>query len=170
MVTASTDAGMLAFWCASSFAEIVDYDTWEARLLDRVGIAVSRGELVPINIGYDGAYGVRVAVAPDTLSDRESRYAFVTSDPYLLVVTGEEAALSGIEHVGRPEDAVLRVPLSAGRYSVRVTVVEWDRDPESVGPDGGPTENSLPDFVVQVAPETGTPAYRVREETFDPIS
>ncbi|MCC2322281.1 hypothetical protein [Cellulomonas xiejunii] len=160
VVTASTDAGMLALWCASTFDRITDYDTWESELYDRLDAAISGGELVPINIGSDGAYGVRIAVAPDVLSERESRHAWLTSDPYLLVVTGEEAALSGIEHVGDPEAATARVPLAAGRYQVRVTVVDWDQDPESVGSDGRPTANALPDFVVQVVPESGRQSYR----------
>ena len=167
VVTASTDAGMLALWCAATFDGIVDYESWESRVEDRLGAAISAGELVPVNIRSDGAYGVRVAVAPDTLSPRESQLAFVTSAPYLLVVTGDGAALSGIEHVGSPESAAVQVPLPAGRYEVRVTVVEWDRDPASVGPDGGPTADALPDFVVHIAPETGHEVYRVHEETFD---
>ena len=111
-----------------------------------------------------------MAVAPDVLSERESRHAWLTSDPYLLVVTGQEAALSGIEHVGHPEAAVARVPLASGRYQVRVTVIDWDQDPESVGPNGRPSANALPDFVVQVVPESGRQGYRVLQRTFDPVS
>ncbi|WP_456787620.1 hypothetical protein [Cellulomonas sp. P5_C5] len=169
VVTAHTDAGMLALWCVATFDGIDGYDAWASRVEDRVGAAISGGELVPVNIRSDGAYGVRVAVSPDTLTERESRYTFVSSEPYLLVVTGEEAALSGIEHIGYPADAAVRVPLPAGRYAVRVTVLDWDRDPESVGPDGEPTKDALPDFVVHIAPETGQEVYRVHEETFDRV-
>src|SRR5215472_3689453 len=112
------------------------------------------GELVPVNIGSDRAWGVRVAVAPDGLTERERTYAVVTSEPYLLVVTGGEACLSGIEAVGDPAFAALRIPLADGRYAVRSTVVAWDGEPGALGADRRPTASALPDFVIQIAAES----------------
>jgi len=93
---------------------------------------------VPVNIGSDGAWGVRVAVAPDGLTERERTYAIVTSEPYLLVVSGGEAFLSGIEAVGDPAFAALRIPLADGRYAVRSTIAAWSEEPGALAPDGRP--------------------------------
>lgn len=169
VVTAATDAGMLALWCPSAFAAVDGYLAWETHVHDRLPAAIAAGELVPLNIGHDGAYGVRVALTPPALSEREARYAFMTSDPYLLVVAGGEVCLSGLEDVGEPEYADARIPLPPGRYSARVTMVDWDREPGSTGPDGRPTAQALPDYVVVVAPEDGTETYRTDEVTFDPV-
>ena len=92
----------------------------------------------------------------------------MTSEPYLLVVTGEEACLSGLESVGDRAQAALRIHLKDGRYSVRTTLVAWDEEPDSKGSDGRPTATALPDFVIALAPEQGTGVYRIKEETFDP--
>jgi hypothetical protein len=169
VVTAATDAGMVALWCPATFAAVDGYPAWETHVHERLPAAIASGELVPLNIGHDGAYGVRVAVAPEGLSEREARYAFVTSEPYLLVVVGDEACLSGLEDVGDPEYADARIPLPRGRYAARVTVLDWERDPESTGPDGTPTEHALPDYVVVLTPEDGTETYRTAELTFDPV-
>ena len=102
---------MLSVWCPRSFASVNGYDAWEQYVNDRLQDAIANGELVPVNIGSDGAWGVRVAVAPDALTERERTYAVVTSEPYLLVVSCGEACLSGIEAVGDPASAALRFPL-----------------------------------------------------------
>jgi hypothetical protein len=167
VVTASSDAGMLALRDASVFEDVEGYVAWEERVNERLPEAIRAGELVPLNIGFDGAWGVRVAVAPDGLTERESQYAFVTSDPYLLVISGGTACLSGLETVGDPDAAALSVPLAAGRYAVRTTLVAWDEEPGSKGPDGSPTSTALPDFVVRIEPASGTESFRLAEETFD---
>lgn len=73
-----------------------------------------------------------------------------------------------IEAVGDTDRAPFRTTIPDGRYSVRATIIAWDEEPGGVGPDGRPTEDALPDLVVQIAPETGTEAYRAAEATFDP--
>jgi hypothetical protein len=123
---------------------------------------------VPINIQSDGAFGVRVATAPPDLTEREQAYAVVKSDPYLLAVRGGELCLSGIEGVGDTTRAPLRVTLADGRYTVRATLVAWDEEPGGRGPDGSPTDTALPDFVLQISPETDPEQYRSLEVTFDP--
>jgi hypothetical protein len=167
-VTARTDAGMLALWCASTFEGIADYDAWETRVEDRIEEAIAHGEFVPVNIRSDGAFGVRVTVAPNGLSARERSCAVTESEPYLLDVSRGEVCLSGIEGIGDRDNAALRLQLPDGRYAVVVTLVAWDDEPASMGPDGTPADDALPDFVVRVAPEKGDETYRVQEQTFDP--
>jgi hypothetical protein len=167
-VTADTAAGMLALWCASTFEGVDDYAAWESQVEDRIDEAIAAGEFVPVNIESDGAFGVRVAVAPNYLSDRERSYAVIESEPYLLNVSGGEVCLSGIEGIGDRDNAALRLPLPVGRYAVVVTLVAWDDEPASRDPDGRPTDDALPDFVVRVAPEKGDETYRVQGQTFDP--
>jgi hypothetical protein len=158
---------MLCAWCPASFADVDGYDAWEARVNERLDDAIRAGELVPVNIQSDGAFGVRVAVSPDGLNERESTYALATSDPYLLVVRGGGICVSRIEQVGDPSGAALQVPISDGRYAVRVTMVAWDEEPGSKGPDGMPTTEALADFIIHVSPEAGE-TYRTNELTFDP--
>jgi hypothetical protein len=168
VVTVPTDAGMLCVWCPAYFDDVDDYDAWETRVNDRLSDVISAGELVPVNIQSDGAFGVRVATAPLSLTEREQSYAVVTSEPYLLAVTGGELCVSGIEGVGDPVRAPLRVNLPDGRYAVRATIVAWDDEPGGLGSDGHPAEDALPDFVLQISPEAGLEQYRTLELTFDP--
>jgi hypothetical protein len=167
VVAVRTDAGMLSVWCPRPFASVNGYDAWEQYVDDRLQDAIANGELVPVNIGSDGAWDVRVTVAPDGLTDRERTCAVVTSEPYLLVVSGGEACLSGIEAVGDPAFAALRISLADGRYAVRSTIVAWNEEPGALTKDGRPTASALSDFVVQIAPELGTEKYRTKEATFD---
>jgi hypothetical protein len=168
VVTAATDAGMLCVWCPVYFGDVDGYDAWETRVNERLSDAISAGELVPVNIRSDGAFGVRVATDPPDLTERERTYAVVTSEPYLLEVTGGELCLSGIEGVGDSDRAPLRVTLPDARYAVRATIVAWDEEPGGRGPDGKPAEGALPDFVLQISPEDGSEQYRTLEVTFDP--
>lgn len=63
VVTVATDAGMLALWHGSAFAEIDRLEAWEERVEDRLTEAIQSAELVPVGIQSDGGFGVRVAVA-----------------------------------------------------------------------------------------------------------
>lgn len=169
VVAVGTDAGMLTLWSPAPFAGIGDdYEAFEARVEDRLSEAIEMGELVPINIESDGAWGVRVDLSSGGLSDREQAYALVTSEQYLLVVSGGEACVSGLESVGDPSSAAIRFPLDDGRYSVRATIVAWDEEPGAMTPDGNPGPSALPGFVIHIEPETSTSIYRTNEVTFDP--
>ncbi|MCD2441810.1 hypothetical protein LQ757_05905 [Agromyces sp. SYSU K20354] len=168
IVTVRTDAGMLGLWCPAAFSAVDDYDSWETHVNERLLGAIATGDLVPLNIGSDGAWGVRVTSSAEALSDRECPYEVVTSEPYLLVVSGGEARLSGIEYVGLSSNAPLRIPLAEGRYAVRSTIVAWDEEPGALGPDGRPSDDALTDIVVQILPEDGSEVYRTDEVTFDP--
>ena len=98
-MTVATDAGTLALWRGSAFIGVDGYDAWEERVNERLIDAIRSGELVPVGIQADGAFGVRVAVTPDAATEREARYTLVTSQPYLLVADGGPVFLSGIEVV-----------------------------------------------------------------------
>jgi hypothetical protein len=127
VVAVRTDAGMLSVWCPRPFASVNGYGAWEQYVNDRLQDAIANGELVPVNIGSDGAWGVRVAIAPDGLTERDRAYAVVTSEPCLLVVSGGEGCLIGIEAVGDP--SMRGSPHSARGRSLRGSVndrgVEW---------------------------------------------
>ena len=122
---------MLCLWCPAYFSDVDGYDTWESRVNERLSDAIGAGELVPINIQSDGAFGVRVAIAPPDLTEREQAYAVVKSDPYLLVVRGGELCLSGIEGVGDTTRAPLRVTIADGRYTVAQPSWHGMRNPEA---------------------------------------
>lgn len=169
-VVVATDAGMLALWSGAAFETVNNYDDWEARVNERLDDAIARGEIVPVGIQGDGAFAVRVATAPSGLSDREQRFTVVTSDPYLLSTPGGQTFLTGVESVGNRDNAPLAFALAPGRYAVRVTLVAWDDEPGAKDDDGNPTPIALPDFVVQISPETGAETYRIDAATFDPLS
>ena len=122
-MTVATDAGTLALWRGSAFADVDGYDAWERRVNERLDEAIQSGELVPVGIQGDGAFGVRVAVAPDTATERETRYTVVTSQPYLLVSDGGPVHLSGMEAVGVEASSPITVSLPEGHYAVRASIV-----------------------------------------------
>jgi hypothetical protein len=168
VVTVATDGGTLALWRGSAFADVDGYEAWEERVNERLAEAIRSGELVPIGVRGDGAFGVRVAVAPDAATEREARYTVVTSEPYLLMADGGPIFLSGIEAVGNAESSPVTLSLAPGRYSVRASIVGWDEEPGGRGHDGLPTPDALPDFLVVIAPSDGFEAFRTTEITFDP--
>jgi len=168
VVTVSTAAGMLALWCASAFANVNGCDAWEERVNERLSDAIQSGELVPIGIQGDGAFGVRLAFFPDSATDRESSYTVVTSEPYLLVADGGPIMLSGVEVVGDQQSSQMTLSLPEGRYAVRATILAWDEEPGSRSPDGRPGPDALADFLVSIVPSDGTETFRTSETTFDP--
>lgn len=158
---------MLALWRGTAFEDVDGYDAWEERVNERLSDAIRSGELVPIGIQGDGAFGVRVAVAPEAATDRETRYAVVTSEPYLLVADRGPIYLSGLEAVGTPRLAPITLSVPEGRYAVRATIIAWDEEPGMRTSDG-PAPDALPDFLVVVAPADGTESFRASDVTFDP--
>lgn len=170
---ASTSAGMCALWQPEHFWDVVDVDDWD----DKVGedesllAAMAEGAFVPLNVGGDGAFQVLVRYPEESgggLTAREARYRLVSSDEYLFVSRGL-AVVGGLEAVGGTlADPSLEIPLTSGRYAVKVHLIDWKADSDSIGADGKPNDNALPDLVVEVAPETSTARqYRASVETFD---
>jgi hypothetical protein len=168
-----TDAGMLALWAPEPFAGVTDEDTWDAELLEDEDLTrhIAAGHLVPLNVGSDGTYGVVVRVGsvsePAALTEREFRYLYLTSEPYLLVSSGR-AVVSGIEHVSGDAATGLAVAVPAGRWSVTVSVLDWELEPDAVDAGGRPASFALPDFAVLLNPERGSAAtYRTSLYTFE---
>lgn len=171
---AATDAGMYALWTPSRFTGITDYETWENALLedDDITQRVQAGELVPINIGGDGAFQflVRVSTASQApaLTSRERQHLLASSQPYRYLSDGT-ARLSGIEHIrADPGPATPTLTVPAGPSAVTIHLIDWGAEPGAKDARGKPASWALPDFVVLINPEdtTGNP-YRTRLRTFD---
>ena len=77
--------------------------------------------------------------------------------------------LGGLEGVGNYTGAdTIDIPLDKGRYTTVVYLVDWQAEPGSQDPNGKPTSNALPDFIVEISPELPTGAtYRTSVATFD---
>jgi hypothetical protein len=171
----ATDAGMLCIWNPSAFGMIDDYDSWEKELLEDSDIIrhIKSGNLVPVNIGSDGCWGIEVRVgtsgAPEVLTDRESKYVVVSSEPYLLVSNGS-LCISGLEHVhGQPGDSVGVFKVPKGQYAVTVQLIGWDDEPGMKDKKGNPKKDALQDFVILVnSTSAGSGKYRTKVETFPP--
>jgi hypothetical protein len=165
---------MHALWNPSRFTGITDYETWESELLgeDDITQRVQSGDLVPINIGFDGArqFLVRVGTGDQAtaLTSREKQYLLVSSQPYRYLSDGT-AHLTGIEHIYAdpgPGAPALNVP--PGPSAVTVHLIEWDAEPGAKDAQGKPALGALPDFVVLISPENTTDSpYRTRLQTFD---
>lgn len=166
------DAGLGGLWSPAAFAGVVDYDTWEAELLEDADIArhITAGAFVPVNIGSDGAFQVLARVgtasAAADLTARERRYLVVSSEPYLFVADGD-AMISGLEHVGADADVGVRVPLGPGRWSVTVALIGWADEPGQKEADGRAAATALPDFTLLINPAGDGGRYRTAVETFD---
>jgi hypothetical protein len=168
----STDAGMLAVWNPKQFSTIVDYDTWERELLEDKDILrhARDGRLVPINIGRDFAAGVTVRIEPlayPKLSEREARYLFLSSEPYLYMSDGA-MCVSGLESIDRDPDPSGVISIAADRYQVTIHMLNWDDEHGATDESGRPADHALSDFLILVSPEpTPNSVYRVELETFD---
>ena len=168
-----TDAGMCALWSPASFHGVTDYGTWERGLLDDADIArhVRAGSVVPINIGSDGTFAVRVRAASGqenaVPTEREARFVLVSSEPYLFESQGG-AFVSGLEQICRdPGPPALSVPIGPGRWAVTVHLVDWEAEPGSKEPSGQPAPDALPDFLVLVNPAPSTEGFRQALATFE---
>lgn len=168
----ATGSGMHCLWDRSAFESVSDYDSWERELLQDKDIArhVASGAFVPLNIGSDGAMAIEVRLgttdAPACLSERESTYLIVGSDPFLLRTSGA-IGVGGIESVeGAPRDGVGTIQLPPGDYAATVHLIAWDEEP-GMQTDDGPAAEALSDYVVllnQAGPSTN---YRQSIETFE---
>lgn len=170
-----TDAGMFALWNAKTFKHITDYDLWEIELCEDEDIQkhILAGALVPINIGADGGFQFVVRVgnqnASATLNNREALYLAVSSEPYLLLTSGN-AYISGIEGIrGDNLEEIPHIFLSQGRYTVTIHMLDWGAEDGARDASGNPTATALSDFVVLINPEIEKVQYRQKIVTFDHI-
>jgi hypothetical protein len=165
--TLSTDSGMLGIWNYSSFKHINDYDSWENELCDDEDIQkpIHDSRFIPLNLG-DGVFKVEVRIdSPENMSPREKEYLLVPSKPYKLKSTGL-ICVSGLEHISEDtKQNVLKLDLKKKDYTVYINLIDWNQEPGALNPNGGPTENALPDMLVFIT-ENHENEYRTDIETF----
>lgn len=168
----ATGSGMHCLWDRKAFASVSDYDSWERELLQDQDIArhISAGALVPLNIGSDGAMAIEVRLgtsgAPAALSERETTYLIVRSEPFLFRSSGS-IGVGGLESVeGAPRNGVGTVELPPGDYAATVHLIAWDEEP-GMQTDDGPAADALPDYVVLLQPAEPSTKYRQKIETFE---
>lgn len=151
--TASTDAGGIVVWSRDAFAQLTP-ETWDDELCEDEDIArhIAAGDLVPIFMGFDGAYAVEVRAGEgNDLSDRERRYLGTEGrGAYRLVVGSKGAWVSGLEEVGPDPELGFAVPLRRGTYAAELAMIGWDDEPGAVDEDDKPADHALPDFVVRL--------------------
>lgn len=168
----TTAAGMFGLRSPASFNHVVDYDTWEAALLEDPDILhhINTGALVPVNIGGDGTFQVAARTGmnrdPAVLTPRERQYLLASSDPYLFV-TPQDAVISGIEDIQAEPNTGLRVPLPAGRWTVTIALIEWTAEPGQQDHTGQPAATALPDFTLLINPAHDATRHRTSIHTFD---
>lgn len=166
-----TGAGMFGLWKPERFDAVTSLDEWEDQVADETALLahIADGSFVPINIFADGAFQVTVRDGRgiNDLSEREQRVRLVSSEPFLLISNGR-VLLGGIEAVGHYSGTPsVPIDLPPGRYSVRIHLIDWKAEPEAARPDERPSESALPDFVVQISPESGSGPFRTSVVTFD---
>jgi hypothetical protein len=170
-MTAVTDAGLFALWNPSRFSHVTDYSSWEASLGDDADVAehARAGDLVPIDLDADGAFGFLIradSARAVTLTDREQLYVTASSKPYLFQGEGT-AHLSGIEYVSAaPPPATPAIGLPEGRYAVTVHLIDWAAEPGARDPSGKPADGALPDVVVLLGPAAEDARFRSTTRTF----
>lgn len=169
-----TGSGMFALWDTQAFSGIVDYGTWESRLLDDADIEteIAAGRLVPINIHADSVSEIEVRVgsvaSPVALSDRESKYITVSTPAPYLFKAGDRAHFGGIEHIhADPAPEAGALSIAPGHYDVHVHLIDWQQEPGMAQPDGAPVDGALPDFIVLLNPTDRRDPARVSVNTFD---
>jgi hypothetical protein len=163
----ATGAGMCGLWQPEHFEHVTSLDAWEDEVSEDVALEshIRQGAFVPLNVGGDGSF--QVTVREGARNSREEGYTLVSSDPYLLVSRGT-LGLGGLENVGTYIGGAQEIPFAAGRYLVKVHLVDWKAEPGSVGVDGIPTGTALPDFLVEVHSDRDeSTAFRSSVHTFE---
>ena len=170
--TVRTDAGLCALWQTGYFTGAGDVDDWDDWVSDDELLvqAVSAGALVPVGVGADGVFEVLIRwnFSGAGLTERERRCLLISSEPYLLISSGV-VYIGGLEEAGGlPGRDANRIDLPEGRHAAVVHLIDWKAELESVGKDGRPIADALPDFVVEIRPEGQLGKfYRTKSATFD---
>ncbi|MGW7380052.1 hypothetical protein [Streptomyces sp. NPDC054794] len=170
--TVRTDAGLCALWQTEYFTETGDPDDWDDWASDDELLvqAISAGALVPIGVGADGVFEVLIRwnLSGPGLTQRERRCLLISSESYFLASRGV-VYVGGLEEAGDlPGRDANRIELPEGRHVAVVHLIDWKAEPESVGKDGRPLADALPDFVVEIRPEGESgKTYRTKSATFD---
>ena len=171
--TLITGSAMFGVWDRGHFPRVVDYESWEAELLDDADIErhIDVGHFVPITIYSDGAFEfeVRVGIVAEhcSLDQRERRYVIASSEPYLFRSAGELNVSASLFVDAAPEGPIGRLEILAGDYDVTVHQIEWRKEPGATDEQGKPSPEALADFVVLVNRSDGTvQSYRKQSGTF----
>lgn len=165
-----TSSAMWGLWDYEEYKTVVTYEDWHALFCENEAIKeqVSKAKFVPIYIHSDGCYQFKVKI-DEPLSSREKQYVFMQSQEYLFESSGR-AVLSGIEGINRmvsTSDGII-FDLSRGNYAVSICMVDWDKEPSMKLPNGAPSPDALPDFIVLVNSDVSVQGnYRQDIETFD---
>ena len=150
--TLSTNSGMWGIWDCNTFKHIDDYDKWADSFEEDADIIkrIEDKSFVPINIGGNGVFGFEVKFE-EKLNDRESKYVLVSSEKYVIKIS-ESLKVSGIEYVGKDtkESNCITLELTKGLYSVKVNLIDWKQEPNSVDSKGMPLPNALSDFIIEL--------------------
>jgi hypothetical protein len=168
----ATAAGMCSIWQPDAFALVTDLDSWEHEVAEESALIrhIRAGEFAPINVGGDGAFRITVRGSKHdpTMSEREAAYLETSSEPYLLISRGT-LELGGLESVGYYTGAAkTRIPLTAGRYSVRISLIDWKAEPGAIDKNGRATAAALPDFIATLSVAQATnESYRSKVQTFE---
>lgn len=148
----STSCGMWGLWDYEEYRTVVTYEDWDALFCenDAMKQQIAKAKFVPINIHSDGCFQFRVKINK-TLSDREKQYVFMQSQEYLFESSGQ-VVLSGIEAINRAVNASdgIMFDLYRGKYAVSICMIDWTKEPNMKLPDGTPSPNALPDFIVLI--------------------
>ena len=168
--TLSTGCGMWALWDYEEYKNITSYEEWENLFLSDNDIIkqISNSKFVPIYIHTDGIFQFRVKIN-EQLSEREQKYVIATSEEYLIKTEGR-LYLSGIEYIGNEvkEDEGIRLNLKSDSYSVKIHIIEWDKEPGMRLEDGSASIEALPDFTILINKENkANKKYRQKLDTFD---
>jgi hypothetical protein len=157
-------------WARASFAALTP-ECWDDELCEDSDIArhIRARDLVPIFVGFDGAFAVEVRIGSTAaLTERESQHICVRSRGlYVLETTDSGAWVSGLEHVGADPASGFAVSVPAGSWAVDTTLIAWDDEDGSVVADGRPSADALPDFILLVRPVEAGDAFRDEIEVFE---
>lgn len=152
---------MLGLWDYNHFPMIYNEATWERTMADERSLRhqVAGGYFVPIRVLGDGPWDMEVrvgtAAAPARLTEREHRLVKAASRDYLYRASSF-VCFGGMEKVESwPPTEVGVIDVDSGEYVANIHWLDWELEPDVVGPRGQRSPDALPDFVVLLNPYGG---------------
>jgi len=131
---------------------INDYDVWCDFFDENANIVeqIKNKNFVPINLNTDGVFGFEV-LFEENLNEREKKYLLVSSKPYIIESSGI-LKISGIEFIENQikDNNCISLAIPKGTYSVVINLIDWKAEPNMVNEKGFPTDNALPDFIIEI--------------------
>jgi hypothetical protein len=166
--TAHSDAGGIALWSRDAFSGLAA-DDWDHELCEDADVErhIEAAELVPVFLGFDGAFAVELRTE-SALQDRELRYLVARGRGLYRLEVGQGGAwISGLEHVSPKPRAGFAADLAAGSWSIELAMICWEDEPGSKDADGRPVESALPDFVLLARPVAVDDTHAAALEAFE---